>query len=48
VGDLGQGRGLPDPTAAHSMLGRGEANSLLRYRVPTPITAQPNLKAVVA
>lgn len=38
----------PIRTAAHSMLGRGEANSLLRYRVPTPITSQPNLKAVVA
>jgi hypothetical protein len=30
------------------MLGRGEANSVLRYRVPTPITAKPELKAVVA
>lgn len=38
----------PIRTAPHSMLGRGEANSLLRYQVPTPITAQPNLKAVVA
>ena len=38
----------PIRTAAHAMLGRGESNSLLRYRVPTPITSQPNLKAVVA
>lgn len=38
----------PIRTAAHSMLGRGESNSLLRYRVPTKITAAPNLKAVVA
>lgn len=38
----------PVRTAAHSMLGRGESNSLLRYRVPTKITAAPNLKAVVA
>jgi hypothetical protein len=38
----------PIRTAPHSMLGRGEANSLLRYRVPTPITAKPDLKAVVA
>ena len=38
----------PVRTAAHSMMGRGEANSVLRYRVPTPITAKPNLKAVVA
>lgn len=38
----------PVRTATHSMLGRGEANSVLRYRVPTPITAKPNLKAVTA
>jgi hypothetical protein len=38
----------PVRTASHSMLGRGEANSVLRYRVPTPVTAKPNLKAVVA
>lgn len=38
----------PVRTATHSMLGRGEANTVLRYRVPTPITSQPNLKAVVA
>ena len=38
----------PIRTASHSMLGRGEANSVLRYRVPTPITSKPNLKAVVA
>jgi hypothetical protein len=38
----------PIRTAAHSMMGRGEANSLLRYRIPTPISAAPNLKAVVA
>lgn len=38
----------PIRTAAHSMLGRGEANSVLRYRVPTPIKEKPNLKAVVA
>lgn len=38
----------PVRTAAHSVLGRGEANSVLRYRVPTPISATPNLKAVVA
>jgi hypothetical protein len=30
------------------MLGRGEGNSLLRYRVPTMISGLPNLKAVVA
>ena len=38
----------PIRTASHSMLGRGEANSVLRYRVPTPVTDKPNLKAVVA
>jgi hypothetical protein len=38
----------PIRTAAHAMLGRGESNSLLKYRVPTPITSQPNLKATVA
>jgi hypothetical protein len=38
----------PIRTATHVMIGRGESNSLLRYRVPTPITSQPNLKAVVA
>lgn len=38
----------PIRTASHSMLGRGESNSLLRYRVPTKVTSQPNLKAVVA
>lgn len=38
----------PIRTAAHSMMGRGEANSVLRYRVPTPISAKPELKAVVA
>ena len=38
----------PVRTAAHSMLGRGEANSLLRYRVPTKISSAPNLKAVAA
>lgn len=38
----------PIRTAAHSTMGRGEANSLLRYRIPTPISAAPNLKAVVA
>jgi hypothetical protein len=38
----------PIRTATHVMIGRGEANSLLRYRIPTPITSQPNLKAVVA
>lgn len=38
----------PIRTATHSMLGRGEANSLLRYQVPTPITLTPNLKAVSA
>lgn len=38
----------PIRTAAHSMLGRGEANSVLRYRVPTPISSAPNLKATVA
>lgn len=38
----------PVRTASHSMMGRGEANSVLRYRVPTPITGAPNLKAVVA
>ena len=29
-------------------MGRGEANSVLRYRVPTPITAAPVLIATVA
>lgn len=38
----------PIRTAAHSMVGRGEANSLLRYRVPVMVSAMPNLKAVVA
>ena len=37
----------PIRTGTHVMLGRGEANSLLRYRVPTTITSQPNLKAIV-
>lgn len=38
----------PIRTAAHTMVGRGEANSVLRYRVPTPITSAPSLKATVA
>lgn len=38
----------PIRTGPHSPLGRGEANSLLRYRVPTKISSAPNLKAVVA
>lgn len=38
----------PVRTASHSILGRGEANSLLRYQVPVPITAKPELKAVAA
>jgi hypothetical protein len=38
----------PVRTATHVMLGRGEGNSLLRYRVPTMISGLPNLKAVVA
>jgi len=38
----------PVRTAAHSMMGRGEANSLLRYRIPTPISAKPELKGSVA
>lgn len=38
----------PIRTAAHSTMGRGEANSLLRYRIPTPISSAPNLKATVA
>lgn len=38
----------PVRTGTHAVLGRGEANSLLRYRVPTSITSAPNLKAVVA
>jgi hypothetical protein len=38
----------PIRTATHVMLGRGEGNSLLRYRVPTMISGLPNLKAVVA
>jgi len=38
----------PIRTATHNMMGRGEANSLLRYRVPTTVTSAPNLKAVVA
>lgn len=38
----------PIRTTTHSVIGRGEANSVSRYRVPTPITSPPNLKAVVA
>jgi len=38
----------PIRTATHVMLGRGEANSVLRYRIPTSVTSAPNLKAVVA
>lgn len=40
----------PIRTNAHSMLGRGEANAVLRYRVPTPITnfLAAYLKGVVA
>lgn len=38
----------PVRTATHTMMGRGEANSVLRFRVPTPITSAPALKAVVA
>lgn len=38
----------PIRTAAHIMLGRGEANSLLRYRIPLFPSAQPNLKATLA
>lgn len=38
----------PGRTAAHSKLGRGEANSLLRYQVPFMISDKPELKAVSA
>lgn len=38
----------PIRTAAHIMLGRGEANSLLRYRIPLFPSGAPNLKATVA
>jgi hypothetical protein len=38
----------PVRTGRHSMVGRGEANTVLKYRVPVKITADPNLKAVVA
>ena len=38
----------PVRTGTHVVLGRGEGNSLLRYRVPTMVTSAPNLKAVVA
>lgn len=38
----------PIRTATHNMVGRGESNSLLRYRVPTPVSAPPNLKAIAA
>lgn len=40
----------PIRTNAHAMLGRGEANAVLRYRVPTPITSflAGYLKGVVA
>ena len=31
-----------------SYLGRGEANSVLRYRVPCTVTAQPNLDATLS
>lgn len=31
-----------------SYQGRGEANSVLRYRVPCTVTAQPNLEATVS
>ena len=38
----------PIRTATHNTVGRGEANSVLRYRIPTTVTSVPNLKAVVA
>jgi len=31
----------------HTMQGRGEANSLLRFQVPVNVTLKPNLKAVM-
>ena len=38
----------PITTGQWAYMGRGEANSVLRYRVPTTVTAQPNLLATVA
>lgn len=38
----------PVRTGRHSMVGRGESNTVLKYRVPVKITSDPNLKAVVA
>jgi hypothetical protein len=38
----------PIRTNTHTMQGRGEANSLLRFTVPINITLKPNLKAIVA
>lgn len=38
----------PVRTAAHSMVGRNETNSVLKYRVPTPVTGPPALKAISA
>lgn len=35
----------PIMTGQWAYVGRGEANSVLRYRVPTPVTSQPNLDA---
>jgi hypothetical protein len=37
----------PVMTGQWAFLGRGEANSVLRYRVPLSITAAPNLDATV-
>lgn len=38
----------PVRTGGFTMVGRGEANSVLRYRVATPVTSEPAQKAVVA
>jgi len=41
-------RVYPIRCAEHSPVGLGEANSVERYRVPTPVTSTPNLRALVA
>ncbi|WP_232676674.1 hypothetical protein [Nocardioides sp. R-C-SC26] len=38
----------PVRTGTHSFLNRGEKNTVLRYRIPTPISSQPALHAAVA
>jgi len=41
-------RAYPIRCGEHSPMGFGEKNSVERYRVPTPVTATPNLRALVA